>query len=402
MQKITTTEADILAFRQDFHKTLRRRVLEALQVVLEEELSEALGSSPYERSDNRKGYRNGVEKRTITTSHGAQEIAIPRGRIQRPDGSTAEHRSELLPRYARRTREVDEAILGVYLAGGNTRRIRRALAPLLGEKHLSKSSVSRVVSRLKALFTTWSERDLSRESYPILYLDGIHLKVRLARRVVSVPVLIAMGVDETGTKHVVSMTLCTSEAAVHWGALIEDLRGRGLRTPLIIVGDGHKGLQKAARTWPGARVQRCSIHKQENLMDHCPIHARAEVKRDYRAIIEAEDGMKAREAHAAFIKKWSALCPPVAKSLAEAGEELLTYFDFPKELRTSLRTTNSLENLNREFRRRTKTQASFPNEDAALVLLYGLVAFRQIRMRKIRGHRSLVDLLQTKKEGQAA
>jgi len=402
MQKTTTTEAEVLAFRQDFHKLLRRRVLETLQVVLEEELSEALGSSRYERSDTRKGYRNGVEKRTVTTSLGVQEIAMPRGRVLQPDGSTAEHRSELLPRYARRTKEVDEAILGVYLAGGNTRRIRTALAPLLGKKHLSKSSVSRVVSRLKELFTGWSERDLSDEFYPILYLDGIHLKVRMARRVVSVPVLIALGVDENGMKRMVSMTLCTSEAAVHWCALIEDLRARGLRTPLVIIGDGHKGLQRAAKTWPGASVQRCSVHKAENLMDHCPAHARAEVKRDYHAIIEAEDGMKAREAHAAFIKKWSMLCPPVAKSLAEAGEDLLTFFDFPKDLRMSLRTTNSLENLNREFRRRTKTQASFPNEDAALVLLYGLVAFGQILMRKINGHRSLADLVRTKKEGQAA
>jgi putative transposase len=184
---------------------------------------------------------------------------------------------------------------------------------LLGEKHLSKSAVSRVVSRLKALFTTWSERDLSGDSYPILYLDGIHLKVRLARRVVSVPVLIAMGADDNGTKHVVSMILCTSEAAVHWSSLIEDLRDRGLRTPMVIVGDGHKGLQKAAKAWPGADVQRCTIHKQENLMNHCPKHARAEVKRDYRAIIDSEDGMKAREARDAFMKKWSTLCPPVAK-----------------------------------------------------------------------------------------
>jgi len=112
--------------------------------------------------------------------------------------------------------------------------------------------------------------------------------------------------------------------------------------------------------------------------------------------------MRAREALAAFMKKWSVLCPAVAKSLAEAGEDLLTFFDYPKAMRMSLRTTNSLENLNREFRRRTKTQASFPNEDAALVLLYGLVAFGQIRMRNINGHKALVDLVQSKKEGQAA
>ena len=393
MPQITTPDSGLVAFRQDVHKLLRRRVLAAMEIVLEEELSEALGSTRYERSDSRKGYRNGSEKRTVTTSLGAEEIDIPRGRVFKPDGATAEFQGELLPRYARRTQAVDDAVLGVYLAGGNTRRIRKALEPLLGSKHLSKSAVSRVVSRLKDLFATWSERDLSEESFPILYLDGIQLKVRLARRVVSVPVLIALGVDETGSKRLVAMRLCTSEAEVHWSSLISDLRQRGLRTPLLIVGDGHKGLQKAARTWPGARVQRCTVHKLQNLLDHCPVHARPELKRDYRAIVTAGDAMSAKKAHAAFERKWETLCPAVAKSLLEAGDELLTYFSFPKAMRKSLRSTNSLENLNREFRRRTKTQASFPNEDAAVTLLYGLIAFGQIRMRKIDGHRTLADLI---------
>ena len=393
MPEITTPDAGLVAFRQDVHKLLRRRVLEAMEVVLEEELSEALGSSRYERSESRRGYRNGSEKRTVTTSLGAEQIEIPRGRVFRADGETAEFQSELLPRYSRRTQAVDDAVLGVYLAGGNSRRIRKALEPLLGTKHLSKSAVSRVVSRLKKLFASWSERDLSEEAYPILYLDGIQLKVRLARRVVSVPVLIALGADETGRKRLVAMRLCTSEAEVHWSSLIADLRQRGLRTPLLIVGDGHRGLQKAARTWPGAHVQRCTVHKLQNLLDHCPVHARPEMKRDYRAIVAAEDAMSAKKAHADFTAKWETLCPAVAKSLQEAGDELLTYFSFPKAMRKSLRSTNSLENLNREFRRRTKTQASFPNEDAAVTLLYGLIAFGQIRMRRIDGHRTLADLI---------
>jgi len=394
MPEITTPDSGLVAFRQDVHKLLRRRVLEAMEIVLEEELSEALGSTRYERSESRRGYRNGSEKRTVTTSLGAEEIEIPRGRVFKPDGETTEFQSELLPRYARRTQAVDDAVLGVYLAGGNSRRIRKALEPLLGSKHLSKSAVSRVVSRLKDLFATWSERDLSEESFPILYLDGIQLKVRLARRVVSVPVLVALGADETGRKRLVAMRLCTSEAEVHWSSLISDLRRRGLRSPLLIVGDGHRGLQKAARTWPGARVQRCTVHKLQNLLDHCPVHARPELKRDYRAIVTAEDTLSAKRAHAEFAKKWETLCPPVAKSLLEAGDELLTYLSFPKAMRKSLRSTNSLENLNREFRRRTKTQASFPNEGAAVTLLYGLIAFQQIRMRRINGHQALADLIQ--------
>ena len=143
MAQITTPDVGLVAFRQDVHKLLRRRVLEAMEIVLQEELSEALGSTRYERSESRRGYRNGSEKRTVTTSLGSEEIEIPRGRLFKQDGETAEFQSDLLPRYARRTRAVDDAVLGVYLAGGNTRRIRKALEPLLGSKHLSKSSVSR-------------------------------------------------------------------------------------------------------------------------------------------------------------------------------------------------------------------------------------------------------------------
>jgi len=215
MPQITTPDTKLVAFRQDFQRLLRRRVLEALEIVLEEELTEALGSSRYERGEGRKGYRNGTEHRTLTTSMGTEAVEVPRGRVFQSGGSTTEFQSKVLPRYSRRTRDVDDALLGVYLAGANSRRIRKAMAPLLGDKHLSKSAISRVVARLKGLFASWSERDLSEEFYPILYMDGIQLKVRLARRVVSVPVLIVLGVDETGAKRLVAMRLCTSEAEVH-------------------------------------------------------------------------------------------------------------------------------------------------------------------------------------------
>ena len=133
-------------------------------------------------------------------------------------------------------------------------------------------------------------------------------------------------------------------------------------------------------------MQRCTWHKWQNLVEHCPVHARRELKRDYDAIVYAEDGMEAREAYQTFVKKWTQLCPAVARSLEEAGERLLTFYAFPKPLWRALRTTNTLENLNREFRRRTKTQASFSSEESAVTLLYALVAFGQITLRKIAGH----------------
>ena len=321
-------------------------------------------------------------------------MTVPRGRVQADDGTTTEFQSQLLPRYARRTREVDEAILGCYLGGVNSRRIKTALKPLLGERHLAKSTVSRIVGRLKALFATWQTRDLSTERYAVIFLDGFHLKIRMARRVISVPVLAALGITDTGQKCLLGLRVAVSEAGATWGGMVTDLQQRGLVAPLLLVVDGNGGLQKALARWAGVRVQRCTTHKLANLKDHCPAHARAEMKRDYDRIIYAGDGLAARAAYDAFLKKWKALCLPVATSLEEAGLELLTFYDFPKATWKSIRTTNMIENLNREFRRRTKTQASFATDEAALTMLYGLVAFGQIQLRRIDGAKHLPAFLE--------
>jgi transposase-like protein len=377
--------------RQVIRQLLHERVVAAIEAVIEAELTELLGTGRYERGSERRGYRNGVIRRPVTTEQGPMELAVPRARIQ-TEGGTTEFRSAVLPRYARRTRRVDEAILGAYLAGANTRRIRKALEPLLGEANLSRSAVSRVVGRLKAQFAAWDGRDLREESYPLLILDALHLKVRMARRVVSVPVLVALGVDDEGEKRLISLRLAVRESGRSWGDLVADLQKRGLPSPALIQSDGHKGLVQAVAGWPEAKVQRCTVHKLRNLLEHCPRHAHAELRRDYHAIVYARDGVAARRAYDAFRAKWSALCPPVARSLEEGGDRLLTFYEFPRAMWKSLRTTNAIENLNREFRRRTKTQASFGTEDAAVTLLYGLVAFGQIRMRKIDGHRHVKTL----------
>jgi len=398
MRKVTTSEMEVVGFRQGIQDRLRGRIREAIEAVLEEELAEALGSSPYERTSSRRGYRNGSQQRTMTTMAGSRELRFPRGRIRREDGATEEFQSRIAPRYARRTAEVDEAILGVYLAGSNCRRIRKALSPLLGEKHLSKSAISRVAGRLKKLFAAWRVRNLSDERYPILFLDGFHLKVRLARRVVSVPVLAALGVTEDGRKVLVSLELATSESERSWGFFVEGLISRGLPKPSLLITDGHAGLKKALEVWTDVAVQRCTQHKWRNLASHCPQHARRELKRDYDAIIYAVDGLAGRKAYESFLAKWEGLCPAVVRSLQEAGQQLLTFYSYPKELWKGLRTTNSLENLNREFRRRTKTQGSFSQEDSALTLLYGLVAFGQIKLRRITGYKHVAQILASKQE----
>lgn len=394
MEETSTGLGTIRQFRQDIEGQFRRHIREALDVALAEELAAALASNRHERTDRRRGYRNGSRERTITTPDGPRTVSVPRGRIGDAAGATQEFHSELLPRDARRTREIDEAILGCYLGGVNSRRIRTALKPLLGERHLSKSAVSRIVARLKALCATWQNRDLSTERYAVIFLDGFHLKVRMAKRVVSVPVLAALGVGENGQKCLLQLRLAASEAAGTWGGVVTDLQQRGLTAPLLLVVDGNGGLKHALKQWEGVRIQRCTTHKLENLKAHCPQHARAEMKRDDDRIIYANDGLAARAAHDAFVKKWATLCPAVAAALQEAGLELLTFYAFPKETWKSIRTTNTIENLNRECRRRTKTQASFSTEAAAVTVLDGLVAFGQIQLRKIDGPKQWPSFLE--------
>jgi transposase-like protein len=392
MQDSSTDAGTVRRFRQDIKRRVRDRIREAIEATLEEELTEALGSIRHERTGRRAGYRHGAVTRTITTGEGLRTLAVPRGRLAAGE-KTQEFQSAILPRYARRTREVDDALLGCYLGGTNSRRMRTALKPLLGDRHLSKSAISRLVARLKTLWANWDTRDLSQERYAVLFLDGFHLRVRLARRVVVVPVLAVLGVTETGQKQLVALRLVTAEATVSWSGLLTDLQARGLPAPVLVVTDGHAGLKKAVDVWPTVRVQRCTTHKWRNLETACPVHARRELKRDYHCIIHAASGLDARAAYDACVRKWTALCPPVARSLEEAGLNLLTFYTFPKAIWKSLRTTNTLENLNRELRRRTKTQASFSTEAAAVTLLFGLVAFGQIVLRKIDGHHVLPGFL---------
>ena len=249
-----------------------------------------------------------------------------------------------------------------------------------------------MVSRLKTLFAEWNSRDLSSESYKILFLDGFHLKVRMARRVVSVPVLAALGVAKDGSKRLVGLQLVVRESGSAWCGFVSDLARRGLARPAVLVTDGHAGLKKARDVWDGIGVQRCTQHKLRNLLDACPKHAHAELKRDYHSLVRAKSHKDSLVAYDRFLAKWKSLCPAVASSLEEAGLDLLTFYRFPKPLWKGLRTTNSLENLNREFRRRTKTQGSFGTEEAALTLLYALVAFGQITLRRITGHQHVSEI----------
>lgn len=365
----------------------------AIELAVQEELSAALGAAPYERAEVRHGYRNGARPRQLSGPTGPLPLKVPRATLFTPRGEE-EWSSKVLPRYQRRLPEINEALTTAYLAGANTRRIKGVLRPLLKDAPLSRSAISRVVSTLKNAFDVWRTRSLEELDVVFLYLDAFALKVRNAGKVVSVPVLAAVAVLADGAKHLVALEMCGSESNDAWKGFVDALVARKIRAPILCVIDGNPGLRRAVElAWSKAEIQRCTVHKQRNVSRKAPLHAREEIADDCRRVMYAESESAARAAWAAFDRKWEKRCPGAVRSLAEGGDDLLTYFKFPKEQWKTIRTTNVIERLNCEFRRRVKTQGSLPGEDAALVLLFGLVASGQIKLRKIDGFKRIVTVL---------
>jgi transposase-like protein len=268
------------------------------------------------------------------------------------------------------------------------------LAPLLKAAPLSKSAVSRIVATLREALDAWMTRTLAALDVVYLYLDALHLRVRTGGKVVSVPVLAAVGVLADGGKQLLALELCSSESAEAWTGFVQALAGRGLPAPVLCILDGNPGLRQAVgRVWPAAAVQRCGVHKLRNLERKAPKHVLAEIRDDYHRIVYAAGLELARAAVLAFERKWSTRCPGVVRSLQDGGDELLTFFRFPKAQWKTLRTTNVIERLNGEFRRRIKTQGAQPTEDAAVILLFSLVASGQIILRRIDGWRRIATVL---------
>lgn len=374
----------------------------AIEQAIREELAAVLGTEPYERAEARRGYRNGTKPRQLSGPTGPLSLEVPRATLFTPAGRQ-EWVSRHLPRYQRRLPEINEALTAAYLAGANTRRIKGALRPLLKAAPLSKSAISRVVVTLKAAFDAWRKRSLEKLEVVVAYLDAFAIRVRSGGKVVSVPVLAAVVVLADGSKQLVSLELCGSESHVAWKGFLDDLVARGLRAPLLAVIDGNAGLRSAVGlVWPKADVQRCTVHKLRNIERKVALYLREEIADDYRSIVYATNEQTARTAWVAFERKWEKRCPGAVASLTEGGDELLTYFRYPAQMWKTLRTTNVIERLNGEFRRRVKTQGSYPTEDAGPVLLFSLIASGQIKLRKLDGYEQIAALINTRIQRTAA
>ncbi len=361
---------------------VRTKVRGFIEAMIEEELSTVLCRPRYgrhvgSRSEDGKaspvaGHRHGHRKRVLTGTFGPTEIAVPRARLAGEDGKTTEWKSQALRAYQRRTQAAEALIASAYLSGTNTRRVRRALAAVFA-KGVSKDIVSRTWRKVKGDWNGWNARSLAEEPIVRLILDGTVVRVRLDKKATSISLLVALGVRTDGQKVLLAVKNMGGESEAAWRALLDDLVKRGLKTPELVIVDGGSGLDAAlAALWSDLPVQRCTVHKHRNLLAHAPERLHEELTNDYRDMIYAETAKEVETRRKAFLRKWRLKCLAVATSLEEAGDRLFTFTRFPQSQWKSIRTSNAIERLHEEFKRRIKTQTVLPAAETAAMLFWAL------------------------------
>jgi transposase-like protein len=390
----TTTEAAPLfagdVWFDPIEAELRERVRQFLEEMIEQEATAALGRSRYERGAG-AGYRNGARKRRLLGSFGPVEIAVPRARLSTADGTSHEWQSAVLPRYARMTRQVEALIASAYLAGTNTRRVKRALGALF-KGAVGKDVVSRVWRKLKTDWEAWMRHDLASEDVVRLILDGTVVRARLDRKATNISLLVVLGIRRDGQKVLLAVRNMGGESEAAWRGVLDDLIARGLQTPEFLIIDGAAGLEKAlAALWPEVPTQRCTVHKHRNLLGHAPEALHEEISTEYTDMIYAKTAKEIEARRRTFLRKWRLKCRAVADSLEEAGERLFTFARLPESQWKSARTTNAVERLHEEFKRRIKTQTVLPSAETAAMLFWALLASGQINMRKVDGWQTLPE-----------
>jgi transposase-like protein len=400
--EIETTERLFDNWFDPIEALLRERAREFVQELLEAELDAVLARSRYVRGQASAsseagagritGHRHGHRSRTLLGTFGAMKIAVPRARLDTADGKTKEWKSQSLRAYQRRTLAADALIAGCYLAGTNTRRVRRALGALFGGA-VGKDTVSRVWRKVKGDWDAWNARSLAAEPIVRLILDGTVVRVRLDRKATAISLLVVIGVRADGQKVLLAVKAMGSESTEAWRTVLDDLIRRGLRRPSFLIVDGAPGLEAAiAAVWGNVPVQRCTVHKHRNLLAHAPERLHEEITADYNDMIYADTPEEIAARRKGFIRKWRLKHRPVADSLQEAGEQLFAFTRLPPSQWRSVRTTNAIERLHEEFKRRIKTQTVLPSADTAAMLFWALLASGQITMRKVDGWQTLATI----------
>jgi transposase-like protein len=391
MTKTTdTSPISLLACEEGFdpiEDRLRANIRGTIEAVFNEELDGFLGRLRYGREAGAvKGYRHGHRDRQITGTFGTETISVPRARVEGEVGKVSEWRSKALPRYQRLTKAAEALITAVYLSGTNTRRVKRALFALF-KGAVSKDVVSRAWRKVKTDWDSWCARSLVEEDIVRVILDGTVIKTRIDKKATNISVLAAIGVRRDGQKVLLSVKNMGGESTAAWRQFLDDLDARGLKRPEFVIVDGAPGLEAALVALWGddLPIQRCTVHKHRNLLAHAPDHVQDELTEDYRDMIYADTAAEVEQKRKAFLRKWRLKCRAVADSLEEAGDRLFAFTRLDPSQWKSARTTNAIERLNGEFRRRIKTQTVLPCPETVPMMLWALLASGQIQMRNVDG-----------------
>jgi transposase-like protein len=341
---------------------IREGVKAVLEEVLQEEMTQHLEAGYRELTPTRRGERNGHYQRNLLTPAGKIE------RLEVPRDREGEFVTEVFERYKRMTGDVEEAILEMFLSGISVRKIA-GVTDALSRVKVGKDAVSRISRRLEEQQREWRERSLKEKEYPYLYLDATYLKVRWGSRVTSMALLVCVGVDEEGFREVLAVEVAGTEKGAAYTSLLRGLIDRGLSGVHLVVSDDHEGIKSAvAAELPGVEWQRCIVHFERNVLSHVPASEMGEVAEDMKAPFKVRRQKTAKVLAKEFVELYEKRFPK-AVAIFEAGiEDALTYLSFPGSHHTRIRTTNMLERLFKEVKRRTRVVGLFPNETSASTL----------------------------------
>ena len=340
---------------------LRDSIALLTRLLMEAQVSEQIGVDRYERNEQRKTYRNGYRERAWETRVGEIPLRIPKLR-----------RGSYYPSFLEPRRRAERALLTViqtaYVQGVSTRKVDD-LVQALGLSGIDKSKVSRICKELDEAVTAFRNREL-KEPYPYVWLDAVYLKVRENHRIVNMALVIASGVRETGEREILGLDMGASEDGGFWIDFLRSLLARGLKGVELVISDAHEGLKEAvSKVLTGASRQRCRVHFTRNVLAYVPKDSKAAVAAAIRTIFTQPNQeaarLQLRELAGAMEKRW----PRAAAVLANGEEEVLTYMAFPMEHWTRIYSTNPLERVIREVRRRTNVVGIFPNAASALRLV---------------------------------
>ncbi len=332
-----------------------------INMAMEEERKKYLRAEKYERTAERQGHANGYKPKTVKTRVGAITFSVPQVR----EGGFY---PSALEKGLRSERALMVACLEMYVQGVSTRKVKEITEQLCGCE-ISAEQVSRAAAKLDAVLQEWRNRPLDEIQY--LFLDACYERVREAGQVRDSAILIAVGIDPNGVRQVLGVSVSLSEHETHWKAFLKELKERGMHGVQLVISDDHEGLAAARRAVLGSTPwQRCQFHLQQNASTYVPRQSmRSEVAADIRAIFNAPDRKTAEMLLQATVQKYASLAPKLSAWMEKNLVEGFTVFDFPLEHRRLIRTTNCLERVNREIRRRTRVVSIFPNQASCLRLV---------------------------------